>query len=187
MIGVHIVCKCRLCTLCAHYLSLANRKLKCVLSLHKVCITKVCNQCWRSMHQVRISYLELITKCALSVYDADFAQTYCRLGRVFATKSLFSLFWRACRANTLGPNDTKLCRPWDLARHRQVPKAVFTALRERTSWYRKTEKWKKCPCLTRFCALAEPRSYLQMRPNSANFETLPGTNGISSLSSLRLF
>ncbi len=37
LVGVHIVCKCRLCRLCAHYLSSANRKLNCALSLHRVC------------------------------------------------------------------------------------------------------------------------------------------------------
>ena len=128
MIGVHIICKCRLCTLFAHYLSLANRKLKCILSLHRMCSFKVCTLCVHSMQKVCICYLELITKCALSVYDAEFVQTYCRLGRFFATKSLISPFWRARRANTIGPNETELRRPRDLARHHQVPKGRLHSL-----------------------------------------------------------
>ncbi len=80
------------------------------------------------MHQVRICYLELITKCALSVLDADLVQTYCRLVRFFETKSRFSPFWRARPANTIGSNATELRRPRDLARHRQVPKRPSSQL-----------------------------------------------------------
>jgi hypothetical protein len=36
---------------------------------------------------------------------------------------LFDPFWRARRANTIGPIAPKLCRPRDLARHRRIPKS----------------------------------------------------------------
>jgi hypothetical protein len=97
------------------------QKPRCAVSLHLVCILKVFTKCLHSLHKVCICFHKLITKCALSVPDADFADLVqtCRLG---APNPLFGPFWRARRANTIGLSAPKLCRPRDLARNRQVPK-----------------------------------------------------------------
>ncbi len=65
-ISLHIVRKSR----CAH----------CAVSLHLVCILRVFTKCLHSLHKVCICFHKLVTKCALSVPDADFAesmQTWC--------------------------------------------------------------------------------------------------------------
>ncbi len=49
------------------------RKSMCALSLHLVCILRVSTKCLHSLHKVCICFHKLITKCALSVPDADSA------------------------------------------------------------------------------------------------------------------
>ncbi len=49
------------------------RKSRCAVGLHLVCILRVFTKCLHSLHQVCICFHKLITKCALSVPDADFA------------------------------------------------------------------------------------------------------------------
>jgi hypothetical protein len=59
------------------------RKSRCAVSLHPVCVLRVLTKCLHSLHKVCIYFHKLITKCALSVPDADFAdlvqtlQTWC--------------------------------------------------------------------------------------------------------------
>ncbi len=141
LLGERNICICRLCRLYAHYLSCTKkkcaislhivRKSRCAVSLHLVCILRVFTKCLHSLHKVCICFHKLITKCALSVPDADFAdlvqtlQTWCRLCRLGATKSLFNPFWRARRTNTIGLIAPKLCRPRDFARNRRIPKGRF--------------------------------------------------------------
>ncbi len=69
-------------TKCAISLQIV-RKSRCAVSLHLVCILKVFTKCLHSLHTVCICFHKLITKCALTVPDAEFAnlvltlQTWC--------------------------------------------------------------------------------------------------------------
>ncbi len=94
LLGVRNICICRLCRIHAHYLSCTKKKKcaislhivlksRCAVSLHQVCILRVFTKSLHSLHKVCICFHKLITKCALSVPDADFAdlvqtlQTWC--------------------------------------------------------------------------------------------------------------
>ncbi len=67
-----ILYKIKTTTKCAISLHIV-RKSRCAVSLHLVCILRVFTKCLHSLHKVCIFFHKLITKCALSVPDADFA------------------------------------------------------------------------------------------------------------------
>ena len=83
----------------------------------------------RSYSLLRVCIQKVRIKSALSLHIAvhkvcmmKTLQTLCRLSAELATKSLFEPFWRARRSYSMRSNEPKLCKPRDLARHRQVLK-----------------------------------------------------------------
>ncbi len=106
-------------------------------------------------------------------------QTFSILGADFVQQNLCSTRFGAPAVPTskaqMQPNIADLETLHEIARFQ---KAAFTADSELAPWRRKNESRKKYPCLTRSGAPAQPRPCHQTGLNSANFETLPGTNGI---------
>ncbi len=154
------------------------RKSRCEVSLHPVCILKVFTKCLCSLHKGCICFRKLITKCALSVPDADIAdlgqtlQTWCNktpVRPVLARPPC--IHHRPDCAQTL-QNSRPCPKP---PGSKRPPSQPPVSSRHGSA---KIKAAKKYRCLTRSDAAAETRPCLQMRLNSANFETLPGTNGI---------
>ncbi len=143
---------------------------------------KVLTKCLHSMHNLCICFFKLITVCFTCARCR-----LCRLGGDFADlvqQNPCSTHFGAPSVPTDCAQTLQNLRPCPKppGSKRQLSQTPVSARHGAA----KMQVSKKYPCLTRFGAPGVPTTCLRMRPNSADLETMPDTDGFQSLGPVRL-